>query len=193
MSFYLASASPRRHELLMQIGVRFEVVVVDVDESCLPKESPEDYVQRVALAKAQAGLQTLADDPGAIVLGGDTSVICSGQVYGKPENQAHALEMLMALSGSEHQVYSAVSVVSADKQVTRLVKTKVRFRSLSEQECEAYWETGEPQGKAGGYAIQGLGSVFVSSIEGSYTGVVGLPVAETAQLLAEFGVPAWES
>jgi len=188
MSFYLASASPRRHELLMQIGVRFEVVVVDVDESCLPKESPEDYVQRVALAKAQAGLQTLADDPGAIVLGGDTSVICSGQVYGKPENQAHALEMLMALSGSEHQVYSAVSVVSADKQVTRLVKTKVRFRSLSEQECEAYWETGEPQGKAGGY-----GSVFVSSIEGSYTGVVGLPVAETAQLLAEFGVPAWES
>jgi nucleoside triphosphate pyrophosphatase len=191
MSFYLASASPRRHELLTQIGVRFDVVNVDVDETPLAKESPEDYVQRVALAKAQAGLKTLGDDPEVVVLGGDTSVICNGQVFGKPENQAHALEMLMALSGAEHEVYSAISVVSAARQTTRLVKTTVRFRDLSEQECEAYWQTGEPQGKAGGYAIQGLGSVFVASIEGSYTGVVGLPVAETAQLLADFDVPVW--
>ncbi len=191
MSFYLASASPRRHELLTQIGVRFDVVNVDVDESPLAKESPEDYVQRVALAKAKAGLKALNDDPEAVVLGGDTSVICKGQVFGKPENQAHARDMLMALSGAEHEVYSAISVVSAAQQATQLVKTTVRFRVLSEQECEAYWQTGEPQGKAGGYAIQGLGSVFVVDIKGSYTGVVGLPVAETAQLLADFGVPIW--
>jgi len=191
MSFYLASASPRRHELLTQIGVRFDVVNVDVDETPLAEESPEDYVQRVALAKAQAGLKTLDDDSDAVVLGGDTSVICNGQVFGKPENQAHAREMLMALSGAEHEVYSAISVVGAARQTTRLVKTKVRFRALSEQECEAYWQTGEPQGKAGGYAIQGLGSIFVAGIEGSYTGVVGLPVAETAQLLADFNVPVW--
>lgn len=191
MSFYLASASPRRHELLTQIGVHFDVVNVDVDESPLAKESPENYVQRVALAKAKAGLNALSDDPEAVVLGGDTSVICKGQVFGKPESQAHARDMLMALSDAEHEVYSAISVVSAARQATQLVKTRVRFRAISEQECEAYWLTGEPIGKAGGYAIQGLGSVFVVGIEGSYTGVVGLPVAETAQLLADFGVPVW--
>jgi len=191
MSFYLASASPRRHELLAQIGVSFDVLKVDVDESSLPNESPEEYVQRVALAKAQAGLQMLANDPDAVVLGGDTSVIYEGQVFGKPESQEHALEMLMALSGSEHQVYSAVSLVNAERQLTRLVKTKVIFRSLTQQECEVYWQTGEPQGKAGAYAIQGLGAVFVAGIEGSYTGVVGLPVAETAHMLTEFGVPVW--
>jgi len=191
MSFYLASASPRRRELLAQIGVSFDVLKVDVDESSLPNESPENYVQRVALAKAQAGLQMLANDPDAVVLGGDTSVIYEGQVFGKPESQEHALEMLMALSGSEHQVYSAVSLVNAERQLTRLVKTKVIFRSLTRQECEAYWQTGEPQGKAGAYAIQGLGAVFVAGIEGSYTGVVGLPVAETARMLTEFGVPVW--
>jgi len=191
MSFYLASASPRRHELLAQIGVRFHVVNIDVDESPLAEENPEDYVQRVALAKAQAGLESLADECDAIVLGGDTSVICDGKVFGKPTSREHALKMLMALSGGEHEVYSAISVVSAARQVTRLVKTKVLFRVLSEQECEAYWQTGEPQGKAGGYAIQGLGSVFVAGIEGSYSGVVGLPVAETAQLLSDFDVPVW--
>jgi len=191
MSFYLASASPRRHELLTQIGVSFDVVNVDVDESMLAQESPEDYVQRVALAKAQAGLQVLNDDPDAVVLGGDTSVIYHGQVFGKPSGREHAIEMLMALSGSEHQVYSAVSLVNAERQLTRLVKTKVIFRALTEQECEAYWQAGEPQGKAGAYAIQGLGAVFVTGIEGSYTGVVGLPVAETAQMLSEFGVPVW--
>lgn len=191
MSFYLASASPRRHELLTQIGVSFDVVNVDVDESGLPHETPEEYVQRVALAKAQAGLQTLTDDPDAVVLGGDTSVIYEGQVFGKPESQGHAIEMLMALSGAEHQVYSAVSLVNAKRQLTRLVKTKVIFRSLTQRECEVYWQTGEPQGKAGAYAIQGLGAVFVAGIEGSYTGVVGLPVAETALMLTEFGVPVW--
>lgn len=193
MSFYLASASPRRHELLAQIGVRFEVVNVDVDESVLPDECPEDYVQRVALAKARAGLlDALPGDPEAVVLGGDTSVICAGKVFGKPENKAHALDMLMALSGNEHQVYSAISVVSAARHETRLIKTRVRFKTLTEQECEDYWQTGEPLGKAGGYAIQGLGSVFVTAIEGSYTGVVGLPVAETAQLLRQFSVPVWD-
>jgi len=191
MTFYLASTSPRRHELLSQMGVFFDVLNVEVDETLLDGESPEDYVQRVALEKAQAGLDALPNDPQAVVLGGDTSVICEGEVCGKPENKAHALEMLMALSGREHQVYSAVSVVDSRRQEPRLVKTKVRFKALTLTECENYWQTGEPLGKAGGYAIQGLGSVFVTGIDGSYTGVVGLPVAETAQLLSLFSVPIW--
>lgn len=191
MSFYLASASPRRRELLTQIGVHYDVVNVDVDETKLPRETPEQYVQRVALAKAQAGFQAL-NDAAAIVLGGDTSVVCDGQVFGKPADREEALAMLDALSGKAHEVYSAVSIVNADRQLTRLIKTKVTFYPLTLAQAEAYWQTGEPQGKAGGYAIQGLGAVFVAAVEGSYSGVVGLPVAETAQMLVEFGVAIWD-
>ena len=192
MSFYLASASPRRQELLRQIGVDFGVLSVDVDETALPQEAPEEYVQRVALAKALAGLQLQVNEPQCVVLGGDTAVVHQGQIFGKPINRADAIEMLLALSGSTHEVYSAVSVVSAVKQVTRLVKTQVTFHNISAQQLEVYWETGESLGKAGAYAIQGLAAIFVANIQGSYSGVVGLPVSETAQLLKEFDVQVWD-
>ena len=192
MTFYLASASPRRQELLRQIGVNFSVLKVDVDEAVWPQESPEEYVGRVALAKAQAGLEMLANDQRCVVLGGDTAVVHQGRIFGKPIDRADALEMLAALSGSVHEVYSAVSVVSPLRQVTRLVKTQVTFHYIAQQQLDAYWATGEPQGKAGAYAIQGLAAVFIASIQGSYSGVVGLPISETAQLLNEFDVPVWD-
>lgn len=191
MSFYLASASPRRQELLRQIGVGFSVLSVDVDETTLTQESPEDYVQRVALAKALAGLQLQGDEPQCVVLGGDTAVVHQGRIFGKPIDRADALEMLAVLSGSRHEVYSAVSVVSAARQITRLVKTQVTFHNITQQQLDAYWDTGEPLGKAGAYAIQGLAAIFVADIQGSYSGVVGLPISETAQLLKEFDVPVW--
>lgn len=192
MSFYLASASPRRQELLRQIGVNFRVLKVDVDETALPQESPEEYVRRVALAKAQAGLELLGNDRQCVVLGGDTAVVHQGRIFGKPTDQTDALEMLTVLSGSTHEVYSAVSVVSPSRQITRLAKSQVTFHNITQQQLEAYWDTGEPQGKAGAYAIQGLAAVFVANIEGSYSGVVGLPISETAQLLNEFDVPVWD-
>jgi septum formation protein len=163
---------------------------VNVDESVTPHESAETYVQRVALAKAQAGLSN-CNDPQGIVLGGDTAVIYQGQIFGKPVDRINALEMLSALSGSVHDVYSAVSVVSAQREETRLVKTQVTFHDIAPQKLAEYWSTGEPQGKAGGYAIQGFGAIFVANIQGSYSGVVGLPISETAQLLKEFAVPVW--
>jgi len=192
MSFYLASASPRRQELLRQIAVKFSILKVDVDETVLSQETAEQYVLRVALAKAQAGLRELGDAPHAVVLGGDTAVVHQGRIFGKPTDREHALEMLTVLSGSIHEVYSAISVVSSLRQITRLVKTEVLFHHLEQKQLEAYWNTGEPQGKAGAYAIQGLGSVFVAKIQGSYSGVVGLPLSETAQLLREFDVPVWD-
>lgn len=191
MSFYLASASPRRQELLRQIGVSFSVLKVDVDETALPQESAEEYVRRVALAKAQAGFQVLDNDPHAIVLGGDTAVVHQGRIFGKPIDRTDAFEMLSVLSDSVHEVYSAVSVVGSSRQVTRLVKTQVTFHRITQQQLDAYWESGEPQGKAGAYAIQGLAAIFVANIQGSYSGVVGLPISETAQLLNEFDVPVW--
>lgn len=191
MSFYLASASPRRQELLRQVGVDFSVLSVDVDETALAQEAPEDYVRRVALAKALAGLKLQGDEPQCVVLGGDTAVVHQGRIFGKPVDQADALEMLTVLSGSTHEVYSAVSVVSAARQITKLVKTQVTFHNISQQQLDAYWQTGEPLGKAGAYAIQGLAAIFVADIQGSYSGVVGLPISETAQLLKEFKVPVW--
>jgi septum formation protein len=191
MSFYLASASPRRQELLRQIGVDFSILNIDVDETALPQEAPEDYVLRVALAKALAGFQLQGGESQCVVLGGDTAVVHQGRIFGKPVDRANALEMLAVLSGSTHEVYSAVSVVSAVRQVTRLVKTQVTFLNISQQQLEMYWDTGEPLGKAGAYAIQGLAAIFVAGIEGSYSGVVGLPISETAQLLKEFDVPVW--
>jgi len=191
MSFYLASASPRRQELLRQIGVNFSILKVDVDETALPQESAEEYVRRVALAKAQAGLQLRGNDVHAVVLGGDTAVVHQGRIFGKPVDRADALEMLSVLSDSVHEVYSAVSVVSSSRQVTQLVKTQVTFHRITQQQLEAYWASGEPQGKAGAYAIQGLAAIFVDNIQGSYSGVVGLPISETAQLLQDFDVPVW--
>lgn len=189
-SLFLASASPRRRELLQQIGVPFSLLSVAVDETPLPDELPEDYVQRVALSKARAGLQSLpAGD--ACVLGADTSVVLERRILGKPADRADGLAMLAALSGRSHRVLTAVVLASQHACEMRLVVSEVEFRTINPDEAQAYWDSGEPQDKAGGYAIQGWGAVFVSQLRGSYSAVVGLPLCETAQLLDRFGLPRW--
>nr|MBO2510515.1 septum formation inhibitor Maf [Gammaproteobacteria bacterium] len=188
---YLASGSPRRRELLAQIGVPFRVLKLEIDESALPGEAPEAYVERLARAKAQAGLVQL-DDPEAVVLGADTAVVLDGRILGKPADRAAALATLQALSGREHLVLTAVALAASGRCKARVVASRVEFRSLSDAEIAAYWETGEPRDKAGSYGIQGLAAVFVRALHGSYSAVVGLPLCETAELLAEFGVPCWQ-
>lgn len=192
-SLYLASGSPRRRELLTQIGVPFTVVSAAIDETPLANEPAVAYVERLARGKATAGFIALGHTLGACVLGADTAVIVDGQILGKPVDQADALAMLMALSGREHEVLTAIALTDGQRCETRCVSSRVRFREVSVQEATAYWHSGEPQDKAGGYAIQGLGSVFVSGLNGSYSAVVGLPVCETAQLLAQFGIPCWQN
>jgi len=185
-SLVLASASPRRSELLAQIGVRFRRQVVNIDETPRARESAEDYVRRVALEKARAARRELGDDE-ALVLGADTAVVIDGRPLGKPADLAHARDMLRRLSGRTHRVLSAVALVG-EREALRVSESRVWFRPLNDAEIEAYWGTGEPHDKAGGYAIQGLGAVFVERLEGSYSGVMGLPLYETAQLLKEFGM-----
>jgi len=185
---YLASASSRRRELLTQIGVRFEMLAVDVEECRSATETPEDYVQRVALAKAQAGWAVLGDRVPRPVLGADTEVVIDGEVLGKPQDCAHGIAMLTRLSGRSHEVLSAVAVVAGSRVLTRLSRSTVTFRELTTQECLAYWETGEPAGKAGGYAIQGRGALFISALNGSYSGVMGLPLCETGEVLSLLGI-----
>jgi len=186
----LASASPRRRELLQQIGAPFSLLSVAVDETPSATESPEDYVQRLAREKALAGL-ALLDDASACVLGADTTVVLDQRILGKPADRVDALAMLAALSGREHRVMTAVAVASPSQCVVRLVTSKVRMRRIDPAQAEAYWTSGEPQDKAGGYAIQGWGAIFVESLEGSYSTVVGLPLCETAELLDMFGLPYW--
>ncbi len=184
---YLASASPRRRELLAQIGIIYRLLEVNVDETPRPDESPEMYVLRLALAKARAGQSQLsAVDPGW-VLGADTSVVIDDEILGKPRDRAQGLAMLRRLSGATHHVYSGVAVVGQEQEGTRLSVSAVSFCELSAQQCEDYWRSGEPLDKAGGYAIQGKGAMFVSRLEGSYSGVMGLPLFETAQLLRALG------
>ena len=192
-SLYLASGSPRRRELLTQIGVPFTVVSAAIDETPLTNESAVAYVERLARGKAAAGFSALEHSPGACVLGADTAVIVDGQILGKPVDQADALAMLMALAEREHEVLTAIALTDGQRCETQCVSSRVRFREVSVQEATAYWHSGEPQDKAGGYAIQGLGSVFVAGLNGSYFAVVGLPVCETAQLLAQFGIPCWQN
>ncbi len=189
-ALFLASASPRRRELLTQIGVPFTLLPVSIDEAPDAAEAPEAYVQRLAREKALAGLAQAADAT-ACVLGADTTVVLDGRILGKPADRADALAMLQALSGREHQVMTAVALADARQCVVRLVTTRVRMRAIPAAQAEAYWASGEPQDKAGGYAIQGWGAVFVSAVEGSYSAVVGLPLCETAQLLDAFDVPYW--
>jgi septum formation protein len=191
-TLYLASGSPRRRELLTQIGVPFLSQIVPIDENPLPGESPIAYVERLARAKAQAGLAALADPAGAVVLGADTAVVLDGRILGKPADRDDALATLGALSGRTHQVLTAVALVSREQQASRVVTSQVTFRPLSQAEIEAYWVSGEPQDKAGCYGIQGLAAVFVSQLQGSYSAVVGLPLCETAELLAEFAIPCWQ-
>ncbi len=192
-SLHLASASPRRRELLAQIGVPFVTLIASIDETALPGEPAERYVERLAREKALAGLAALSDPADAVVLGADTAVVLDGRILGKPADRAECLATLVALSGREHQVLTAVALASAQRIESRVVVSRVRFRPLRAGEAEAYWATGEPCDKAGSYGIQGLAAVFVSQLEGSYSAVVGLPLCETAQLLGEFGIPCWQA
>jgi len=186
---YLASASPRRRELLEQIGIRYRQLLVEVPEVQQAGEVAEMYVSRVALDKARAGRAALAAGDNKPVLGADTAVVIDGDVLGKPRDRADALAMLTRLAGRWHQVVSGVAVVGADgEEHSRLSVNAVRFRAITHQEATAYWETGEPADKAGGYAIQGLAALFIERLEGSYSAVMGLPLFETAELLDQFGI-----
>ena len=180
---YLASASPRRRALLEQIGVRFRVNPVDLDESRLGDEPPKDYVLRLAKAKAETAASLLPRD--SVVLGADTTVVIGGEVFAKPRDREDALSMLTRLSGSEHEVHTAVCAVQNDELYTEISTNRVRFRRLEEIEIERYWASGESADKAGAYSIQGLGAVFIENIEGSYSGVMGLPLFETARVLGK--------
>ncbi|RII75597.1 Maf family protein [Pseudomonas monteilii] len=188
---YLASGSPRRRELLTQIGVPFSLVSAPIDETPLPDESAPAYVERLARAKAAAGLARV-EGP-AVVLGADTAVVLDGRILGKPESREDALAMLADLSGREHQVLTAVAITDGQRVQSLCVTSQVRFRAISDDEAQRYWASGEPADKAGGYAIQGLGAVFVTGLSGSYSAVVGLPLSETADLLGQFGVACWQS
>jgi septum formation protein len=187
---YLASASPRRRELLDQLRIDALLLPQQVDESRLSGEPPEDYVMRVAGEKARAALLDPAYTNNLPVLAADTSVVCDGQVLGKPAHVGEAIDMLGQLSGRQHQVLTAVAIATPTLFKQQLVISTVSFRQLGEDELLAYWNSGEPRDKAGAYAIQGLGAMFVSRIEGSYSGVVGLPLFETMQLLAHVGITA---
>jgi len=185
---YLASASPRRHELLTQIGVPHIVVNANIDEAARAGEAPGDYVQRMAHEKAQVVWEQKRQLP---VLAADTTVMLDGIVYGKPRDRAHALDMLARLSGRTHEVLTAVALADARGIELRMNVSTVKFRVLTPAECAAYWDTGEPQDKAGAYAIQGFAAVFIESLSGSYSGVMGLPLYETAQLLRSAGLMHW--
>ena len=174
---YLASTSPRRRELLQQIGLTFEVLKVSVDESPLEDETPAEYVARLAVAKARAAMELVST--GDLVLGADTTVVCDGRIISKPESLEEAVAIWQRLSRRSHQV------------THRVVTTEVHFKELLLAEMEAYWHTGEPRDKAGGYGIQGRGAVWVDRISGSYSNVVGLPLAETAEMLDGFGYSVW--
>ncbi|WP_158885695.1 Maf family protein [Rhodanobacter sp. L36] len=185
---YLASQSPRRRQLLEQLGFPFNVLDVDVAEHREPNESPHDYVSRVARDKARAGLRKLAGIEGVCVLGADTEVVLDNDVFGKPASDADAAAMLRRLSGRPHAVISIVWLVSASGEQCAVSTSQVRFAALSEKVIADYVATGEPFGKAGAYAIQGRGGMLIEHLEGSYSGVMGLPVFETSQLLREFGI-----
>ncbi|MDT8399751.1 MAG: Maf family protein [Pseudomonadales bacterium] len=188
---YLASESPRRRQLLEQLGIRFKVIRQPIDESRQAGEDPESLVRRLAAAKAVGGLRALTmADPKLPVLGADTVVLCEGRLLGKPQNREDGLQMLSRLSGRAHEVMTAVALAWQDRYHVTLATTRVVFRPITAAEMTAYWQTGEPCDKAGGYAIQGLGALFVERLEGSYSGVVGLPLYETANLLAQSGLGA---
>lgn len=183
----LASASPRRVDLLTSIGVTADVRPCHIDETPRANEAAADYVVRLAVEKALAA-DALTSLP---TLGSDTAVVMDDRVLGKPNHRTHAAEMLAALSGRSHHVLTGVAIKGPAGLQTCCVSTRVDFREISDEEIMAYWLTGEPRDKAGGYAIQGLASIFVASIQGSYSAVVGLPLFETATLLRQQGIPIW--
>ena len=188
----LASRSPRRRDLLRQIGLEFEIRPAGIDETPRPGEAPDAMVRRLARSKAAAVARSCPD---AAVLGADTTVVSPAEdgrrVFGKPRDRGHFLTMLEALAGRRHQVLTAVALVVRGRVRTRLASATVTFRDIDRPELEAYWETGEPRDKAGGYGLQGIGAVFVAAIEGSHGAVIGLPLCEVDELLSESGVDTW--
>ena len=188
---YLASASPRRAELLRQLGVEFRVRPAELEEVINSGETPEQFVARTAAEKAVAVCGRIAADEQAAVLGADTIVVADSQVLGKPAGREAALAMLEQLSGKTHDVLSAVAVTDGSSTETRVCASKVRFRATTARERAAYCATGEPLDKAGAYGIQGYAAAFIERLEGSYSAVMGLPLFETAELLARFAMPAW--
>ncbi len=188
IDIYLASASPRRREILQQLGLHFECLPQQLDESARPGEAAAELVQRLALEKARAALAGLPAGNQTPVLGADTIVCCAGRILGKPADEQQALDMLGLLGGREHQVLTAVALVSHERSGCVITESRVRLKKMLPAEMRAYWHTGEPADKAGAYAVQGLGAIFVESVEGSYSGIVGLPVFETVNLLEKFGI-----
>jgi septum formation protein len=185
---YLASGSPRRRELLQQIGVAFRVMASAVDETALQGEAPLAYVHRLAAAKADAGWHGSREPGDAPVLAADTAVVLAGQILGKPRDRDDAEDMLRRLSGRTHEVLTAVALRGAAGLETRVSRSAVTFRPIDSAEVSAYWDTGEPRDKAGAYAIQGRAAIFIADLRGSYSGVMGLPLFETAELLRSAGI-----
>jgi septum formation protein len=188
---YLASGSPRRRELLQQIGVPFRVVGTAVDEAVRVGEAPAAYVERLAGDKADAGWARSRDEADVPVLAADTAVVLGGKVLGKPADRQDAEDMLRQLSGRTHEVLTAIALLTVNGLESRISRSEVTFRSLAAEEIRDYWETGEPADKAGAYAIQGRAAVFIADLRGSYSGVMGLPLFETAELLSKAGVWHW--
>ncbi|MCP4986345.1 MAG: septum formation inhibitor Maf [Colwellia sp.] len=189
INLILASQSPRRKELLSQLGFQFSVQASDIDESVEASETAHDYVLRLAKQKAQHVFSTLAEDEqsNCFVLGSDTSVVFNGQILGKPDNEADCIKTLSLLSNNQHQVLTAIALVSKAGIQGEVITTDVVFKKLSLAEIQAYWLTGEPQDKAGSYGIQGIAGQFVKTINGSYSAVVGLPLYQTAKLVTNAG------
>jgi len=189
---YLASGSPRRRELLQQIGVSFRVVGTAVDEAVRLAETAPAYVLRLAAAKADAGWEKSRDATDVPVLAADTAVVLNGNILGKPADRQDGEGMLRQLSGRTHEVLTAVALRTANGLQSRISRSEVTFRSIAADEAQAYWDTGEPSDKAGAYAIQGRAAIFIADLRGSYSGVMGLPLFETAELLREAGVMRWQ-
>ena len=191
-SIVLASASERRSRLLAQIGVRHRAVAAEIDETPLAGEPAAAYVSR--LARGKAGALARRPEAGADpVLAADTTVVLQGRLLGKPADEADCVAMLTALSGRTHEVLTAVALWHEGRMLEALSASQVSFRAIDAAECRRYWASGEPTGKAGGYAIQGLGAVFVERLAGSFSGVMGLPLFETAALLDAAGVRRWQA
>lgn len=188
INLILASGSPRRKLLLEQLGIGFEIDPPDVDESVVMGEAPEVYVTRLSTKKAKAVAEKQDKDSEAVILAADTTVVLQGNILGKPESKEHGLQMLSDLSGTRHDVLTGVSIFSGSRTETFWVRTEVTFRQLGEKEIAWYWETGEPQDKAGSYGLQGAGAAFVETLTGSYSNVIGLPLSETVLILRDFSI-----
>ena len=189
---YLASGSPRRRELLRQIGVSFRVIGAELDETTRAGESAAAYVSRLAEAKAAVGWEGCRDLGAAPVLAADTAVVLDGEILGKPADMKAAMAMLLKLSGRAHEVLTGVALRTAAGLELKVSRSLVSFRTVDPGEARAYWDTGEPRDKAGAYAIQGYAAVFIADLKGSYSGVMGLPLFETAELLRAAGIACWQ-